>query len=659
MEGAATNYKRPRLGQRMLAVSLTTLMLTYQIRPSDCFGAVLQAPSKSLESSVRSISRIHFRDPTATAHTELCFDFRNDILRRTSSSSSSTRSLPIWLSADRSHLAEGNKRELMVFMRNNSFFTETETLKLLQAIEEASAGNDNLAAGAAEFCLLLAETMEMGLTALAAAAFHYCSCVKSLETNANFVNIPPIPSSTDYGVHMTDIVADAAKLKQLEMVAAKVMQEHGGRVTPDRRDAENLRHLLLTETKDWRSLAIRAGACLYRLRGILAAKQPLTAEAVRTAREALSIYAHLASRLGMHRLKNELEGAAFQILYSRQHKAVMNRSDSGNKEETMHQVLDNVRDDMRSLLDADPDFASEVEDFEVTSRVKEPYSLWKKMLRMGYTDVLQVPDALALRVILKAKKLSADEPALVTKARERALCYYVQEVCRNRWLPSPSNPRFKDYIKNPKTNGYQSLHYTAQTVWGNQPWSFEVQVRSAEMHFVAEFGIAAHWDYKASQKKVNNGSESIKVTLPDMDHSSDAYLRNLQKWHWQQHGGNMDASLASSVEPAMADVWQSKERSSRIRARTERLQPYLQALINAQSDLARNVFVFYTIDKSDGKVLCLPSGACVLDALRTAERTLGVPVPAATVNGEETTVTRQLQNGDILELFAATSTVAV
>ncbi|EEC49272.1 predicted protein, partial [Phaeodactylum tricornutum CCAP 1055/1] len=85
----------------------------------------------------------------------------------------------------------------------------------------------------------------------------------------------------------------------------------------------NLRQLLLSETRDWRALAIRAGACLYRLRGLLKSDSyELTPERVRVGREALSIYAPLASRLGMHRLKNELEGAAFRVLYQRQYQAV-------------------------------------------------------------------------------------------------------------------------------------------------------------------------------------------------------------------------------------------------------------------------------------------------------------------------------------------------
>jgi (p)ppGpp synthase/HD superfamily hydrolase len=318
-----------------------------------------------------------------------------------------------------------------------------------------------------------------------------------------------------------------------------------------------------------------------------------------------------------------------------------------------------VKTEMTTMLESDEEFQKQVDTFEITARVKEPYSMWKKMLRLGYDHVLQVPDALALRVVLKAKKQTPDEPAEVTLARERALCYYAQKLCQDKWKPVASNPRFKDYIGRPKANGYQSLHYTAQTWWEGEPWTLEVQVRSAEMHSVAEIGLASHWDYKASQKR-NNKKHDLTVTISDMDHSSDAYLRKVQQWHWTRHGGTVDKSLSSPEPAVLSDIWQSRERADRIRARTERLRPYLQALTTTQSDLVRErLFVFLTTaSESEGKVLALPSGACVLDALREGERALGVPLAAALVNGQDASITKQLHNGDILKLCVATATVS-
>jgi (p)ppGpp synthase/HD superfamily hydrolase len=227
------------------------------------------------------------------------------------------------------------------------------------------------------------------------------------------------------------------------------------------------------------------------------------------------------------------------------------------------------------------------------------------------------------------------------------------------------NPRLKDYIAKPKRNGYQSLHYTANTVWEGEEWTLEVQVRSSAMHSIAEFGLASHWDYKAQQKKSvakEDKDAPLVKEVNDVDKSSDAYLRNLQKWRWQNHGGKMEMHLEKS-EPV---EWHSGARGKWIRKRAERLKPYLEALTDVQSDLARDhVFVFLTQENGDqngscqpeGKVLALPAGACVLDALRETERTLGLPLPknqGFALNGIETSITRQLQNGDILGIQCPT-----
>jgi ppGpp synthetase/RelA/SpoT-type nucleotidyltranferase len=668
-------------------------MAAYRITPADCFGVQRTVDGRT----ARGSSALHFRNHGGGGGDEQHVpleDLPTAERRGFASSSSSTTSsadrsasLPTWLNHDHSDRAEQNMGALQRHMRD-SFFTENETLKLRKAIEEAAAGDRNKAAGAAEFCLLLSETMEMGLSALAAAAFHYCYCVAARERAAaaglpagfNFpMALLPDPARLQpYGHHVVDIATDAARLKQLEVLAAAVMRsaEDSARVSPDGRDAENLRHLLLTETKDWRALAIRSAACLYRLRGILDAEQPeLTPESVRVAREALHIYAPTASRLGMHRLKNELEGAAFRILYRRQYHAVRSlhrRRPGGDAaaanehdqlDESMRQVLEQVREDMTAMLEGDEEFQREVESFTVTARVKEPYSMWRKMLRLGYEHVLQVPDALALRVVLTARKLSPAEPDEVTRARERRLCYYAQTLCMQRWKPA-ADPRFKDYMADPKRNGYQSLHYTANTWWQGDQWTVEVQVRSAEMHQVAEFGLASHWDYKAQQQQSSQEEESSSDSpMPD------AYLRNIQEWHGQQQAAvsksDWDASPASFEPVWLSDIWQSKARADRIRARTQRLEPYLQALTAAQSDLVRErVFVFLTPSSTaaEGKVLALPAGACVLDALREGERVLGRPLSDQwlTLNGSPTTkLTHRLQNGDVLTVPMTSPAVSV
>jgi ppGpp synthetase/RelA/SpoT-type nucleotidyltranferase len=767
-------------------------MLTYGVTPSECFQASTTATSSTAPS--KSATHRFFRntaDPSTEADAAASSSFvwtnnhlwsnnQNSVSPAAAADASSSSpmpalsKLPTWLAQDKESHWESNWETLRSAMLSSSFFTPKETLRLLTAIQSAAQNDRHQMAGAAEFCLILVETMEMGLTALIAAAFHYCSCVTARQRAASsaaeqshhhhpshttasaqqiwddaFSKTTP-DSLEEYGDHATLIAKDAGRLKTLEMVAAMIYSDKAAsRVTPDHHDAENLQSLLLTETKDWRALAIRSAAALYRLKGILhhasrsgrgvGAREltELTPEALQTSREALYIYAPLASRLGMHRLKNELEGAAFRILYRRQYEKVnrlarelrprhskphLNRGlvqmcdNSLDISSCMRNVLASVKHDMTQLLQNDEHFQQYVEDFSVTARVKEPYSMWKKMLRNKCQHILEVPDALALRIVLDAKKLSPTEDEEVKRARERALCYYAQKLCMEHWQPVQSDPRFKDYIERPKHNGYQSLHYTAHTMWDHEDWNLEIQVRSGEMHQVAEFGLASHWDYKAQQRlsgESNNDGDEVKISMMNNhnnDQSSDAYLRSVQEWHWQQHAGktqqaqalsafsswileeeqsavssaaaseeeyqdsyedmNLHYSLRSILPPVQRrpeDTSSSAdERADRIRARTKKLQPYIEALTAAQSDLAReHVFVFLTTSSPDtdhhhsnqqpGKVLALPAGACVLDALREGEKHLGLAFPWKeedgffALNGKVTSkLTSKLSNGDIL-----------
>jgi (p)ppGpp synthase/HD superfamily hydrolase len=594
--------------------------------------------------------------------------------------------MPSWLRVQRSHLMERNLDALKENMRS-SLYTENEVSKLMFAIEEASLGNRNIMAGAAEFCLILTETMDMGLNTLIAAAFHYCSCVEAREesvmnTCVSFGVWDPKEHRglKMFGDHVVEIARDAARLKKMEMVFGSIVQNPGSsvRLSLDSKDADNLRKLLLTDTKDWRALAIRSAACLFRLRGIeMSGRKGLSKEAIRASREALYIFAPLASRLGMHRLKNELEGAAFRTLYRRQYetvtslarqmrykkfgrgaarKGVVDMADvdkrAMNIGESMKCVLESVQKEMEHVLANDPVFAATTLDFHVAARVKEPYSLWRKMLRNHADHVLQVPDALALRIVLNAKKMSPDEPPEVTSARERALCYYAQQLCTRHWTPIDGSPRFKDYIERPKPNGYQSLHYTAITEFENQDWTLEIQIRTGEMHKVAEFGLASHWDYKAKNKPASDKAPN---------YSSDSYLRSVQEWHWQHQpssGVRWSAKPASEESESFVDDLHRELRAERIEKRTQRLAPYLEALNAAQSDLARDhVFVFVSQSEdtlnSKGNIMSLPSGACVLDALRQGERSSGLNLDwrgSPSLNGSATNLTRKLRNGDILTL---------
>jgi len=592
--------------------------------------------------------------------------------------------MPTWLRNPRPDLVEQNLaylREAMV----SSYLSESEAAFVLSAIEEASGGDPGKAAGAAEFCHILVDTMEMDVSTLVAGAFHYCTCVTARERSAS---LPPSEFSFSsfwdrheasiegdgvhaFGVRAAVISRDAARLKRTEAVAASVAA--GVWMAADDADGSvNLRSLLLSETRDWRALAIRSAACLYRLRGLLRARGDaqggrMTSEEVQTAKEALHIFAPLASRLGMHRLKNELEGAAFKIKYRRQYRKVMNislekRSElTGTLSDGLQSVLDEATIRVTEFLQEDPTFRKYADHITVSARVKEPFSLWRKMLKTGARHILDVPDAIALRVVLRAKKLANGEEDEVTRARERALCYYAQTMCVDRFEPLPG--RFKDYIEQPKRNGYQSLHYTARAERNGRVWPFEVQIRSEEMHRVAEFGLASHWNYKdyASQQKTGyvdaNANPYGSASSCRQETSLEAYLKSVQEWHWNRQPSAPTPTSAAGAAVAGLPRYNGNAREERQRARSERIAPYIEALSEAKSDLARDsVFVFLSSNGSEsGKVLALPSGAVVLDALREGERRFGVSVDwrntsegRVEYNGAVSNITERLHNGDVI-----------
>ncbi|GKY96898.1 hypothetical protein MPSEU_000648800 [Mayamaea pseudoterrestris] len=647
-----THRKRPR-------TTMVALVVAQQFLCCSGFTGVQPTSSASTAATFSrpTMTTIFFRDDNEEGHSIESSSFiLPSSTQHLSTTASDLSDLPPWLSTPKSHLAFENMQTLERAMFESRFFTGSETRRLLQTIEELSEGSLQRRAGAAEFCRILVDQMEMGFSAIMAAAFHYYACVNARKSENHQVDhtvlVEELLRKHSVEESIRSIARDASRLKQLEVLAARV--DMGAR--PDSIHAETVRKLLLSETKDWRALAIRSAACLYRMRGC--ESDSLTPESISCGRDALHVYAPLASRLGMHRLKNELEGAAFKLLYKRQYKAVSAQTDIAA---SMQTVLKQVQVDMKDMLLQDKEFSDLVQDFKVTARVKEPYSLWKKMLRYGYKSILQVPDAIALRLVLNGKRLGLNEPSAVLQARERALCYYAQKVCMTRWNPMASQPRFKDYIERPKQNGYQSLHYTAESHVADKTWMLEIQVRSGEMHRVAEFGLASHWDYKAKQAGKVSLHKLESVGSGNSDLSSNAYLCKLQEWHWQQHGGasHSEASV-SSTEPASSlnDVWQNSIRERRIKDRSQQLEPYIQALTEAQSNLARDyVFVFLTpSDKRDasGRVLTLPAGACVLDALREGEKAIGCSLTGSNsgfaLNGAATSITRQLSNGDVLTL---------
>jgi len=622
--------------------------------------------------------------------------------------------LPPWLDRISAESALHHLEALGVSMR--SYLTNEESNRVLSAIRTAARGDQCKVAGAAKLCNILADTMEMAVDSLIAAAFHYSSCVAAREQDASCeISSVASPVSEDsyfielretFGSEAAKIAKAAANLKRVERVAGTVVgldssteRSKKDRAPMDRGEADNLRSMLFSVTGDWRALAIRSAACLFRLRGLEEARRDLgisglSPVGVYTSREALYLFSPLAHRLGMYRLKNELDSIAFRTLYKKQHAAVVGLAqldgyqkktivkpnpsmvwsqrrrenpsasdDYGAMSHAMTHVLDDITRQVKMLLQDDLIFMNSIASVSVSARVKEPFSLWQKMLKLrarrltqlrdeskehelcGETPItiMDVPDAVALRVVLSSRKMSPDENDEVTRARDRALCYYAQNLITKTW-PNSKEEKSKDYIVKPKPNGYQSLHYTTKARWHCQDWMFEIQVRSAEMHRVAEYGVAAHFDYKT----LRGGSH--------LDHSSDAYLKSVQQWREK-----MDERMEPPSHDNSQDIPKSYEEilcEARLKARKEEIAPYIEAFSKSQTAMAREaVFVFVAPkNKQEGRILCLPNGARIVDALHASEKVSEKygrwrnekSHDGIFYNGSVSSITQKLNNGDVL-----------
>jgi len=470
-------------------------------------------------------------------------------------------------------------------------------------------------------------------------------------------------------IKRAEILADSIATNNPAFVDSSGLQVGGfSTATPTRREADTLRGLLISVSEDWRALAIRSVACLYRLRGIVRfGGGERTSEVVKAAREAVHVYAPLAQRLGMHRLKADLEELAFGLLYQRQYSATAALYEQSS--DLLRDIEEFVTTTVENMLREDDVLLSQVDSIKVTSRVKQPYSLWKKMLRERRKQfaaggerrplsIQNVHDAVALRVILSARRLSPAEDAESIRTREALLCFYVQKLLLTHF---PDVTRIKDYISYPKPNGYQSLHFTAQMFRHGADWQFEVQVRSEEMHRLAEYGVAAHWDYKlqgstglegvtkASNTVNKPGAHTVKNLAEKLKNASKASLQEEE----MPPGVDLDEEL-SAKKIALANEDEDCEGSDLDTSRDDRCSSYIEALTTARDDIMANkVFVFVSTTDSalDGKILPLSVGATVGDALREADEQYGYDFGEEAeflCNGQTIGVNDELMNGDVV-----------
>lgn len=282
-----------------------------------------------------------------------------------------------------------------------------------------------------------------------------------------------------FGDQITELVLGVTKLKKITFKSKEQEQ------------AENFRKMFFAMAKDIRVLIIKLADRLHNMRTVEALSRERQ-EAL--ANETLEIYARLASRLGLSYMKCEMEDICLKVLHPEAYEELVR--EVSLKRAERQEIVDRLCADLRDMM-KEHNLTG-----EVSGRPKHFYSIYKKMTEKHKTFE-QIYDLTAVRIIVNSVEA----------------CYEVLGLIHSRWKPIPG--RFKDYIAVPKPNNYQSLHTTVMTNFGTP---FEIQIRTYEMHRIAEYGIAAHWKYKeqAGRSEVGNSDEQLTWLRGVMDAQGEA-----------------------------------------------------------------------------------------------------------------------------------------
>ncbi|HEY0562722.1 MAG TPA: bifunctional (p)ppGpp synthetase/guanosine-3',5'-bis(diphosphate) 3'-pyrophosphohydrolase [Methylophilus sp.] len=360
-----------------------------------------------------------------------------------------------------------------------------------------------------------------------------------------------------FGKQVADLVDGLTKLDKVELQSAAHAQ------------AENFRKMLLAMSQDVRVILVKLADRLHNMQ-TLEAMRPEKQK--RIARETLDIYAPIANRLGLNPIFQELEDLSFKYLYPIRYRVINKavKAARGNRKEVITKILSAIQEQLtEAKIDAN-----------VMGREKHLYSIYKKMT--GKTVKLsQVSDIYGFRIVVK------DTPS----------CYLALGALHGLYKPIPG--RFKDYIAIPKANGYQSLH---TTLFGPFGTPIEVQIRSDEMHSIADAGVAAHWLYK----------------------TTDAQLTKLQQ---QTH--------------------QWLQRLVEIQTESEDNYEFLE---NFKVDLFPDEVYVFT---PKGKILSLPKGSSAVDFAYAVHTDVGNSCVAVKINNELAPLRTEMRNGDHVEIITA------
>ena len=360
-----------------------------------------------------------------------------------------------------------------------------------------------------------------------------------------------------FGPEIAELVDGVTKLTQLELTSTETAQ------------AENFRKLLLAMARDVRVILVKLADRLHNMRTIsnLAAEKR-----ERIARETMEIYAPLAGRMGMQTIREQLEDLSFEVLNAEARTSILRRFLKLRKE--TGDLIPQISAQIRSFTD---EAGLKV---RIEGREKRPYSVWRKM-EEKQTGFSQLSDIYGFRII----------------CRSEGDCYRALGAVHRHWRAVPG--RFKDYISSPKANGYRSLH---TTVYSSSATRTEIQIRTEEMHAVAESGVAAHWAYK----------DGVRV---ENQYAVDPYL-------WLR---DLVARLEKGDEP----------------------QEFLE---NVKLDLFHDQVFCFT---PKGDVVGLPRGATPIDFAYAIHTKVGNHCAGAMVDGRRVPLWTRLRNGQQVEIVTA------
>lgn len=363
-----------------------------------------------------------------------------------------------------------------------------------------------------------------------------------------------------FGKEIATLVDGVTKLTQIELQSS------------DTKQAENFRKLVLAMSNDIRVLLVKLADRLHNMRTL----HYVTSEDKRRriAKETLEIYAPLAERIGMHHYKDELEDLAFYTLQPDARESILKRLEF-LEQEGGKKLVERIIKNLKDLL------TGEGQSPEIFGRIKRPYSIWRKMRRQNVL-IEQLADIMAFRVLVETV----------------GDCYQVLGALHSEY--HVLSDRFKDYISTPKPNGYRSLH---TTIIGPENKRVEVQIRTYDMHQVAELGVAAHWQYKQSEGSLHKaGGEYhwLRTLLEILEHASDP---------------------EEFLEHTKLEMFQDQ------------------------------VFAF----TPSGDLISLPSGATPIDFAYAIHSEVGNHCVGARINGSMVPLRTHLKNGDQVEIITSKS----